>query len=425
MLLKSTEDVASLFVARQPIFNRDKSVFAYELLFRSSKTSQAYDGTDGSLATSQVIAATMFAFGQQDILAGKRGFFNFTRDHLLADYSRILDPANTIIEVLESVEPDQAVLAACLRLKASGYTLALDDFVAKDWAHPLAHLADIIKVDFRETHAKDQEALASEFGGRGITMLAEKVETEAEFRLARSCGYSLFQGYFFARPEVVRGKRIPSFRKHYYTLLKAIQRPDFSFNDIEALIRKDLSLIYKFLLFLNSARFDWLSRINSIHHALVLLGQQEVRKWMSLAIIASLGADRPPELIVTGATRAHFCELLGSRAGLEARSDSLLMLGMFSVMDAIMETTLDEILAGISLEPEVCEALLGTAAEGNRLAVIYRVVRAYEAGDWQSVLTGADQLGVPGDAIPAMYLKSVIWAEQTLASESSNLVTTS
>ncbi|MCX6624013.1 MAG: EAL domain-containing protein [Acidobacteria bacterium] len=408
---------AKIFVARQPIFDQHKRVEAYELLFRSSAASNSYDALDGNMATSAVIGSTMFSFGMEDILRGKRGFFNFTRDHLAADYSGILNPRNTVIEILETVQPDEDVVQACIRLKASGYTLALDDIVAKDRFHPLAEYADIIKVDFRATDETEQQSLAAHFGRGHVTMLAEKVETTQEFNRARKWGYSLFQGYFFARPEVVCRRRIPAFRKHYHDLLRAVHHPDFDFREIESIIKAELSLIYKFFVFVNSPRFGWLSQISSIRHALVLLGTDEVRKWVSLAIVTGLGTDKPPELLVTGAIRARFCELLGASAGFKGRTEHLFMLGMFSVMDAIMEMTLAEVMAGIHMESDVRDTLLGTAGEGDRMALVYRIVLAYERGDWQTVFASAHQLGVDPDIIPPMYVEAVQWSGEVFSAE--------
>ena len=403
------------FVARQPIFDQNKRVYAYELLFRSSGSSPVSGMLDGNSATSQVIANSLFTFGIRDILSGKPGFFNFTREHLLMDYSGILDPKQTVVEVLESVVPDGEVIDACLRLKAKGYTLALDDFVAKDLSSPLGNYADIVKVDFRDTTLAEQKLVAKHFRSRGVTLLAEKVETVREFSLALQYGYSLFQGYFFARPETVYGKRIPETKKQYHSLLCALNRPDFDYREIEAAIKHDLSLTHKFLLYLNSANFGFKQQISSIHHALVLLGEQQVRTWVSLAIVASMGADKPPELVITGTIRAHFCELLGAKARLKGRSDSLFLLGLFSIMDALMGMPLPELLAGLHIERDVLDTLLGVASAENRLALVYALVCAYEKGDWQIVMDHAQKLGVSEAAIPPMYSEAVHLATRVFA----------
>lgn len=405
------------FIARQPIFDQNKRVFAYELLFRASSASHTCEAVDGNKATSEVIANTMFAFGGRNILGGRRGFLNFTREHLFVDYSGILDPKQIVIEVLESVPPDDDVVKACLSLKERGFTIALDDCVGKDLSNPLAKCADIIKVDFRGTDDAEQRLLANHFRSRGITMLAEKVETLAEFDLARQWGYSLFQGYFFARPEIVQGKRIPQSKKQYQGLLCALSRPSFDFREIEAAIKHDISLTYKFLLYLNSARFGFLSRIDSIRHALVMLGERQVRTWLSLAIIASMGSDKSSELVMTGAIRAHFCELLGAKARLATPSENLFLLGLFSVMDAIMGFPLDDVLAGIRIEKDVLDTLLNTADENNGLMSIYTLVRAYEIGDWGVVFARADLLGINRESIPPMYAESLLWAERIFSSE--------
>lgn len=411
------EEGGHSFVARQPIFDRNMRVYAYEWLFRASEGSEAYDAPDGNTATSTVIAHTLFVFGIKDIPGDRPGFFNFTRDHLLADYSGILDPRNTVIEVLESVAPDEEVTEACRRLKAKGYKLALDDFLPASIASPLADLADIIKVDFRQTSEADRRSLARHFRARGVIMLAEKVETSQEFALAREWGYTLFQGYFFARPEIIGGRRIPETKKQYHTLLCALNRPDFDFAEIESAIKLDPSLTYKFLLFVNSANFGFLSRIHSFRQALMLLGEQQVRTWISVAVVASLGADKPPELIITGGVRARFCQSLGAKARLAAQPDSLFVLGLFSVMDAIMGMPLAKVLSGLRIDGDVVDALLEKADPANRMASIYGLVRAYELGDWQTVADAARTLRIQPDAIGPLYMDALQWATRVFAAE--------
>ncbi len=405
---------SDVFVARQPIFDPDRRVYAYELLFRASASAPAASLVDGNAATRAVIANALFTFGIRDILSGRPGFFNFTREHLLMDYTGILDPRQTVIEVLETVDPDEEVIRACRRLKAQGYTLALDDFIAKDLANPLGELADIIKVDFRGTTQAEQGLVAGHFRRRGVRLLAEKVETAEEFSFARQQGYSLFQGYFFARPETMTGKRVPESKKQYHSLLCALNRPDFDFQEVEAAIKYDLSLTHKFLLFLNSANFGFRQRIRSIRHALVLLGEQQVRTWVSLAVVASMGADKPPELIVTGTIRARFCERLGAVAGLGERGNSLFLVGLFSVMDALMGMPLEEVLAGLPMEQDVLDVLLGECGDGNRLVQVHALVLAYERGEWAKVVECAEKLGVRETAIRPVYEEAVQLATKIL-----------
>jgi EAL and modified HD-GYP domain-containing signal transduction protein len=409
------EGLPNAFVARQPIFDRNQRIFAYELLFRSSQFSKSYDAPESVDPTAVVIANSLFAIGLGNLLAGKWGFVNFSREHLVNDQACVLSPKNTVIEILETVPCDDEVLAACRRLKAEGYQLALDDFPANDPRFQLIELADIIKVDFRATGVREQQVLARRFRGRNVRLLAEKVETAAQFEHARDLGYALFQGYFFAKPEIIAGRELPAFKQHYHRLLCALHQPSFEFEQLESIIKQELSLVYKLLRFINSARFGWNGKITSLRHALVLLGAQEVRTWVSLAIITGLGEDKPAALVMTAMVRAKLCELVGRRAGLAERHENAFLMGMFSVMDAIMDRPLDDVLSGLEIDGEVKSALLGTASERSKVAAVYGLVRAYEIGDWEAVGVLVQQLGVSEDCLPQLYGEAVEWADHIFA----------
>jgi EAL and modified HD-GYP domain-containing signal transduction protein len=406
-----SEKPPNAFVARQPIFDRNQRVVAYELLFRASRVSSTFDVPEGVDPTSVLIANSVFAIGMGNLLAGKWGFVNFSRGDLLGDQAGSLSPKTTVIEVLESVPEDDEVVEACRRLKAQGYQIALDDFVAGDTRHRLMELADIIKVDFRATAPSEQRALAQRFRGGGIRLLAEKVESAGEFEHGRRLGYTLFQGYFFARPETIAARKLPAFKQHYHRLLCALHQADFDYESLESIIKQELSLVYKLLRYLNSARFGWNGKIKSVRHALVLLGAQEVRTWVSLAIVTGLGDDKPAALVMTAMIRARLCELIGRLARLADRQDHAFLMGMFSAMDAIMDRPLAEVLAGLEIHGEVRAALLGTAGEGSKFGAVYSLVRGYEVGDWDAVARDAKRLGIAEASLPPLYAEAIEWAE--------------
>ena len=230
------------YLARQPILNRERELFAYELLFRNG-IQNSCEGLDLELASTSVLD-TSFLIGFEKITAGHRMFINCPRDFLLRDYISLFPPNSVVVEILETIKPDQEVVEACRRLKQAGYTIALDDFVdSPDWA-PLVALADIIKVDFRLTDPEEHalasryasQAIVSRYAGKNIRMLAEKVETQEEFAAAMEMGYSLFQGYFFCRPEMMQHRDLPSFKLAYLELLRAATAPEF---DIQELASKN------------------------------------------------------------------------------------------------------------------------------------------------------------------------------------------
>ncbi len=256
-----------VFVARQPIFDRKGQLYAYELLYRSGSVCNEFDGSDAGAATRQVIASTLLSIGLENILCGTKAFLNF--DHrLLSDRMHLSLPRQAIvIEILESVEPTADLIALCRSIHNQGYAIALDDFVSQPEFEPLTHIAKLIKVDLRATAKEEQERLLRTYQPRGIAMLAEKVETHAEYEWARRAGYDLFQGYFFARPAIVSGRQIPAVQATCLRLLRETQREDLDFARLESLIREDVSLTFKLLRYVNSALFGRREKTNSIGRA--------------------------------------------------------------------------------------------------------------------------------------------------------------
>ena len=399
-----------IFVARQAILDRRLEVYGYELLFRSC-LNNSFDGDDDNLASAHVISNSFFSIGAEKILGGKRAFINFTRDLLIDEQASILPPHIAIIEVLETVERDAEVVAACRNLKSRGYLLALDDFVVQP-SDPLTDLADIIKVDFRATTRAEQEALMRLYGCRGIRMLAEKVERREEFEWARQIGYSLFQGYFFARPVVFSSREVPGFKLNYLRLLQEMHSSELEYGHVESLIQREMSLSHKLLRYVNSAAFYARNQVQSIRQALVFLGEKEIRKWISLVTLLDLAVDKPSELIVAAILRARFCESLAPCIGLSKRSSDLFLMGMFSLLDAIVDRPLEELLAELHLPDDVRDVLLEKARPGDRLAAVYSLARAYEAADWPLLSEVADRLGVPKGRIAEIYVDSVNWSDR-------------
>jgi c-di-GMP-related signal transduction protein len=403
-----------VFVARQAILNRHKDVYGYELLFRSSDGKNTFDGSDSNSATAQVIANTIFSAGLEGILGGKRAFINFDRSMLLDGTFSILPKDVLVIEILETVEPDEEVVAACARLSEDGYMIALDDFVHHDKFEPLIEKAHIIKVDLRSTPRTEQQRLVKRYGKRGMRMLAEKVETMEEFEWARSIGFDLFQGYFFTKPIVVHGRQISTSKMACLRLLQEAQREELDFDKLRTMIKDDVSFSYKLLRFTNSALFAHQSEIRTIDHALMVLGEEGIRRWVAVAALPLLAADKPHELVVQSLLRARFAEELGRTGGFSP-SPICFQMGLFSLLDALLDRTIEYALQQIRLAPVVEQTLLGTAPSEDRMAIVYALVRCYELGDWDTVTTLADQLGVPAVDVGEAYLKSAYWVAEVAA----------
>jgi c-di-GMP-related signal transduction protein len=397
------------FIARQPIFDQRQKVFAYELLFRSS-LENVCNQSDLDQAASKVIADSSLLMGIENITCGKKAFVNATRDTLVNEYVGLFPRGITVVEILETVTPDREIIDICRKLKQDGYLLALDDFVYRENYKALLDIVDIIKVDVLETNRQEQESLVKQFAPRGIQLLAEKVETQDAFKEALDLGYTYFQGYFFSKPVILSGRDVPGFKLQYFRMVKEINQPELDFGEIEQIIKRDMSLSYKLLRYINSAAFNWRSEINSIKQALGLLGEKDVKKWASLIAITNMSKDKPEELVITAVTRAKFCENLSQVFGMKNRSDDLFLMGMFSMLDAILDRALLDVLREIPVNDEIKTALLGGE---NRLGDVYNYALGYEKGDWLKITEIAEKLKIDESTVPKLYLDSVEWARQS------------
>lgn len=400
-----------IFVARQPIFDRRQRVFGYELLYRSGMTNK-YDGTDGTEASLAVIRNTLLFLGKQIVTPSTFAFINFTKQLLMSGVAETLPPAQTVIEILEDIEPDQDLLRACRSLKEAGYTLALDDYTIRNTVqNPLIELADILKVDMIHSTERESRAIVLKHSGNGRKLLAEGVETHEEFSKAFSLGYSLFQGYFFSKPVIVPGKDIPGHKLTYMQLLQELNKKELNFHIIKNAVKQDISLCYMLLKYMNSAYFGLREEITSIMQALLLLGEEQVRRWASLVLVTFIGADKPSEVVVRALIRGHMAEMLADHVGLEGHKSELFLMGMFSMLDVLIGRPLADIIEGVNLGKDVKGALLG---EANLHGQLYRLVLAYESGDWQKLDLIADGLHMEVESIPSIYLAAVERADEII-----------
>jgi len=398
-----------VFVARQPIFDREQNVFAYELLFRSGLDRTSFEHMDGDTATSSVITDSFFTIGMESLTGGKRAFVNFTKNLLLNETATLLPKELLTVEILENVEPEEKVIKACKKLKEAGYLLALDDFVFEPKFQPLIDLADIIKVDFVVSDEEERKALIERVDTKRIKLLAEKVETQEEFEKSLELGYSYFQGYFFSKPATIVTKDIPGFKINNLQILYEVNQSDLDFDQIEEIIKRDVNLSYKLMKFINSSVFGFQKEIQSIKHALVLLGIGELKKWVSLITLRSMGEDKPEELAVNSVLRAKFCELLAPMVGMNSRKSDLFLLGMFSNIDAFIDRPKSDIFSELPISEDVKGALL---EEKNDLRDVFEVVQSYEKGDWKTFSELSEKFKLDEKKIPELYHHTLEWTNQ-------------
>jgi c-di-GMP-related signal transduction protein len=403
------------FVARQPIFDRRKEVYGYELLYRSALDQVEFPGGDAAQATKQVVANTLISIGVDKVLCGKRAFINL--DHrLLTDHvSGTFTPDKVVIEVLETTQVDQAVIAACAKLHQSGFSIALDDFVPGSTAEELVPFARIIKIDVLATTRSVQESLLHRTFSNDCLVLAEKVETREEYEWVRNAGYDLFQGHFFEKPEIIRGRDIAPTKLTCLQLLRQVSEPEIDCKRTAAVIKSDVGFSFKLLRYVNSALFSRQKGIDSIEHAVVLLGSSGLRQWAAVAALPILALDKASELTIQSLVRAQFCDRISALAGAHANGSAFLV-GMFSHLDAMLDLPLEEALRLVGLSMPLADVLLDRVTGNDPLRTVYGLVRDYEAGAWDAVLDALAELNVKAEDARHTYAESTFWTSQVVGS---------
>jgi c-di-GMP-related signal transduction protein len=394
-----------VFVARQPIFSQRRQIFAYELLFRTGM-SNAFPGVDGDVATSSLLSSSFFTVGIEAIASGHKAFINFTEDMLVRDIPSMFPPECVVVEILEDVQPNKEVVAACQKLVEKGYTLALDDFVYAENFTPLIELASIIKIDFRLTPLDQIKEMVKTLEKYPCQLLAEKIETYEEFTLASKMGFVYFQGYFFSKPEVLRNKDIPSSQLALLQLIVEVNRPEFEIDDIEKLVNQDISISFKLLKYLNSAYYSRPQPISSIRQAIAFLGEKGTRLFVSLIATSKLSEQKPDELIRTSCIRARFLENIGKESHLD--DGDFFMLGLFSLLDAMLDAPMDILMKQLPISEDIVQALVYKA---GKLFPYLQLIQLYEVGDWEELDAAMVQLNLDEHKIMDFYLDAVHWAE--------------
>jgi EAL and modified HD-GYP domain-containing signal transduction protein len=393
----------SILVARQPIFDKELEVFAYELLFRSGDTNIA-GVTDGNSASSQVMINAFLEIGIDTISGGRVCFVNLTRDFIVGQLPLPFPPSICVIEILEDIQVDEELLTSIKSFTDKGFTVALDDYVFEKDKMPLFELIDIVKIDIM---ACDQDLLednVNQLKTRNVRLLAEKVETREEFELCKSLGFDYFQGYFISKPVVIKGVDLKPSRIALLKVLTMLEDPDCDIDVLEGLISRDVVLSYKLLRIISSPYFGFRREITSIKHAVVTLGLKAIRDWFVVIALTNID-DKPNELILMTLQRAAMMKSLSK--DFQVNSDVAFTTGLFSLIDAIMDQPMSTILNALSLSKDITSALI--AGEGS-LGELLTTVILYERGRWEELehsQDGSDEFGTH-------YLEAVNWANSLI-----------
>ncbi len=391
-----------VFIGRQPIYDRNLELYAYELLFRRNDTANLAGDLDDDLATAQVVINAFLEFGLDQIVGQHPAFINLPRKFIVGDIPLPFSKDQVVLEILEDVEVDHQVITAVKKLRADGYTVALDDFVYHSSLRPLVETSQIVKMDLLALPRGAIREHVAELRKFPIKLLAEKVETPEDFDFAQELGFDYFQGYFFCRPKVISGNSLPANRLSILRLLAKLQEPHVNIAELAEIVSHDVAISYKLMRSLNSALYQLSKPIDSIHRAIVYLGLQNVKNWVSLIAMADI-PDKPQELMVVALTRAKMCEQLSKMTGLP--KETHFTVGLFSALDAMMDAPLERIVKALPLSEEIKQALLhqeGPAGEALHCTL------AYERGQWEEIRCPEPETGFLTQA----YLEAIRWADE-------------
>jgi len=389
-----------VFVGRQPILGPNMKTVGYEVLYRNCELGQAVF-TDEDMATATVLLNTYLDIGLEHVVGSHLAFLNIPKQFLLEHHCEALPKDRVVLEILENVEPTPQVLEALTSLAQQGYTIALDDFEYHDRFRPFLEIADIVKIDVLGKSEEQLEQEVAVLRDYRVRLLAEKVEYREVYGTCRKLGFYYFQGYFFFRPDIVRGREIPANRIALLELMGKIQDPHIPFKTLVEHIRNDLSLSYKVLRYVNSAYVGIPNRIDSIDHAAHMVGIDRIRTWATLIIMAS-GTDQPPEILVISLVRAKMCERLGKHLK-TTTPEKFFTVGLLSVLEALYESPMEDIINKLPLPEDIMEALINETGE---MGLVLSCVKAYENGEWMEL----SHLQFEPSSIRDSYLDAIDWA---------------
>lgn len=391
------------FIARQPIFDKNMNIYGYELLYRQSEENY-FAGIDDDQATAELIYNAFIVMGLQDLTDGANAFINFSKELIDSDVPFLLPKQHIVVEVLEREKVTSATVDACKKIKAMGYRLALDDFVFNQNNSLLIDIADIIKIEFPAVSGGEQYRLIQRYGKK-IKFLAEKIESREEYQQAAGMGYELFQGYFFSQPSIVKSKEVVTLNANIFSILEELSSPEPSYAVIANIFERDLGLSYKLLKLANSVYIGAKNKIKSIPHALSYIGINEMYQWLSLMMLKDMQNIENAELVKQSLIRGKLMELLASELNSKDEISEFYFTGIFSSIDVLLNSGMEQVLKGLPLSINVKNALLGIDNEQRKLLDF---VMNWEKGRWKKA---ADQYPMT-NKFTELYLEALKWAKK-------------
>ncbi|WP_162800332.1 EAL and HDOD domain-containing protein [Oceanobacillus zhaokaii] len=399
-----------IYVARQPILNNNQEVCAYELLYRSNNQNE-FSTIDGDYATSDVINSFMH-IGIEELSEGKPCFINFTDTLLAHSVPEFFPPEMIVVEVLETVIPTEQIVESCRKLKEKGYKIALDDFIMRDGDknfEKLIELADIIKVDIHNTPYKEQRIILNALKQYNVILLAEKVETMAEYEQCLIDGYTYFQGYFFSRPAVLSTNDVPVYNHNIVLILSELAQPEPNIDKITGIIETDISLSIKLLRLINSPMVGSIYEIKSIKQAIAYLGFNELNKWIFLLSLRERVNQRDmrlDEVMKMCFIRAKISELIALHKGKRAEASSYFLVGLLSLIDTLMKLPLDKLMNQLPLNNDIKKTILG---KNTHYSDIFHLTVTMERADWRELNTLANKVDISKRKLFEIYKEALRW----------------
>ncbi|MDX8411325.1 MAG: HDOD domain-containing protein [Mariprofundaceae bacterium] len=400
-----------IVIGRHPIYDRSRKVVAYKLLFRANAKDTDANFMDSDHATAKVLVNSVINFGLDKVAWGKQVYVSLSRDFLLGEFPSLLPPDAVVLEVVADVQPDDEVIRACQAWRSKGFRIAFE-LNGKNRAHmdAIMEIADIVKVD-ASMLGEDELALEAEvMCKRSVKLLAQKIETADELVRAKSLGFNYFQGFLFCKPDVLKGSVVSVSKMGLLQVLQATYAAE-NINDIEKHVAHDLTLSYQLLRYINSVGFGRSQEVASINQALSLLGLIGIRNWLTLMMYASVDTQMPTEVVAKSLMRGRILENLAEAQGKHGRKSDYFVLGMFSLLDQLLNLPMEEAIASLTLPQDVREGLLNANSMGGNLIDL---ARSMEQGDWEELDHDCKKAGVDSNLVMIAYSDACYWVDEQM-----------